>query len=119
MTGKINSRNSGKYNHSDFDECYFVISLENGVQPQPRTSHFILLRTIFWEKLISKLTGSLEKPKIPNWKLHQIIFQNTNKHSGCSTVYIIESRLYHQLPQCVAWNPNSNSRATDLTIKLP
>ena len=48
-----------------------------------------------------------------DWKFHQSMFQSIIKHFGYPTLDLFAFRLCHQLPQHVAWKPNSNSLAAD------
>ena len=48
-----------------------------------------------------------------DWKLHRFDFHSIIKYFGYPTVELFASRLCHQLPQYVAWKPDSNSIATN------
>ena len=60
---------------------------------------------------------SRKKPDSSQWLLHPKVFQAVSRLLGSPTINLSASRLFHQLPQCIAWHSDPYIQGTDAMIQ--
>ena len=58
-----------------------------------------------------------KKTDFSEWLVHPKVFQAVSQLLGSLTIDLFASRLFHQLPQYVAWHPDPYSQGTDAMIQ--